>query len=194
VINLNAYTKNMDFYERYTKISDKELLDILKWRKDYQDLAVEAAVKIAIERKLIFTEQDLFSPEFEPVRTNGSKLFPEVTNEYHRQRIIGSIFRFLYMMSILPLVFAFMKYAEGQLLFTFLGAGIGMVWLMMSLYLSKSHKKFTFIPLFAVLISTTIYISLQIFEKPSFHLFDLFVLLVGTVVPVYLLLFLRRLI
>jgi len=183
----------MDFYERYITLTDIEILEILKRRKDYQDLAVDAAVKIAIERKLISTEQDLFSPEFETAGSNGTKLFPDVSNEYHRQRLIGSVFRFLYMMSFLPLVFGIMKYAEGQLLLSFLGVGIGVVWFILSFLLSRSRKKFTFIPLFAVLVSSSIYIGWQIFDKSPFHFLDLFVLLVGTILTAYLLLFLRRL-
>jgi hypothetical protein len=183
----------MDFYEKYTKHTDNEILDILKRRKDYQDLAVESAVKIAIERKLILSEQDLLSPEFEPVKSYGGKLFPYVSNEYHRKRLVGSIFRFLYMMSFLPIVFGIMKYAGGQLSLTFLGVGIGVVWFILSFLLSRSNKKFIFIPLFVILTFTLLYIGWQIFDKSSFHLLDLFVLLVATILPAYLLLFLRRL-
>jgi hypothetical protein len=185
---------NMDFYERYTKLTDSELLEILKRRKDYQDTAVEAAVKIAIGRKLILSEQDLLSPEFEPVRSYGSKLFPDVSNEYHRSRLVGSLFRFIYMMSFLPLVFGIMKYAEGQLNFTFLGVGIGVLWFSLSFLLSRSHQKVIFILLFVILISTSVFVGWQIFAKSVFHFLDLFVLIVGTILPAYLLLFLRRLI
>ena len=184
----------MDFYERYISLTDNELLDVLKRRNDYQDLAVEAAVKIAIERKLIFSEQDLLLPEFESLKSDVSKLFPTVSNKYHRQRLIGSIFRVLYIISLLPLVFGLMKYAEGQTLFSFIGLGLGLVWFTLSFFLSKSHRKLILIPLFVLLFSTSIYICLQILNKPTFHYFDLFVLFVGTVIPFYLLLFLRRLI
>lgn len=184
----------MDFYELYTSFTDNEILDILKKRKDYQDLAVEAAIKIAIERKIIFSEQDLFSPDFDSIKSNVSIIFPEISNEYQRQRLISSIFRFIYVISFLPLVYGFLKYAEGQLLLAFLGIIIGVIWFILSIILSKTRKKFIFILLFIILIAISLFAGMQVIDNPSFHYLDLFVLIIGTILPAYLLLLLRRLI
>lgn len=184
----------MDFYEKYSDYTDEQLFEILKKRKDYQESAVDAAVKIAIKRKIISSEQDLFSSEFEPVESKGSRIFPDISNPYQRQRIIGSILRFLYVITLLPLAFGILKYAEGQLPLTFFGVGVSIVWFILSILLSKTHKKMIFIPLFIILGSIALFVGWQIFENPFFRLFDLFVLLVGTILPAYLLLLLRRLI
>jgi hypothetical protein len=183
----------MDFYEKYSNYTEEQLLEILKKRKDYQESAVDAAIKIAIERKIIFSEQDLFSPEFEPVESKGSKIFPEISNSYQREKLIGSILRFLYVISFLPLVFGFLKYAEGRLLFTYLGVGVGLIWFLLCFFLSKTKKRFLFFPLFVLLISVSFFVGYQIFSVPSVRFLDLFMLFIGTALPTYLLLLLRRL-
>lgn len=192
--NRNIKTIIMDFFEKYTSSTDEQILEILRKRKDYQDTAVDAAVKIAIERQLIHSAQDLFSPEFQNVKPNQSILFPEISNDFQRQKLEGSIFRFLYVMSILPLVFGFLKYAEGQIYLTAIGVGIGLIWFLLNFLLFKTHKKLIFIPLFLLLFTISFGIGWNLIHGDSFHFLDLIMLLIGTILPGYLLLFLSRLI
>jgi hypothetical protein len=184
----------MDYHERYAEFTDDQILDILRHHKDYQEAAVEVAVKIAIERQLINSEQDLFSLEFQNIRSTGSRLFPEIPNDFHRQKLIGSIFRFLYMMSFLPLVFGFLKYAEGQLYLTFIGVGSALIWFLLSYLLSKTHKQVMFIPIFLLLFTVSFGTGWHLISNTTFHLLDFVMLFIGTLLPVYLLLLLRKLI
>jgi len=103
------------FYELYTAFTDVQLLEVLKNQKSYQKVAVDAAIKIAIERQLIFSEQDLLAPEFQNTIPIRYSFIPRIENDYHRQRLIGSISRFLYVMSLMPVIYGFLKYGEGQL-------------------------------------------------------------------------------
>jgi len=185
---------NMDFYERYTNYTDAQLLEILKKRKDFQESAVDAAIKIAIERQLIHSEQDLFSTEFQNNKLTRSIFFPDIDNDFQRQKLVASIFRFLYVMSFLPLVFAFLKYAEGQYSLTAIGAGIGVVWFILNFLLSRTKKIVVFIPLFILLFSISLYIGIAILSGSFIKIMDLVMLLVGFLLPTYLLLLLRKLI
>lgn len=184
----------MDYYEKYTNCSDEQLLEILKKRKDYQESAVDAAVKIAIERQLIHSEQDLFSSAFQNVKSNRSILFPEISNDFHREKLEGSIFRFLYVISFVPLVFGFLKYAEGQYYLTAISVGIGSIWFLLSFLLFKTKKTVVFIPLFILLFSVSLYVGERIFNSSSFKILDFVMLVVGLLLPTYLLLLLRKLI
>jgi hypothetical protein len=184
----------MDFYDKYNNWSDDQIFEILKHHKDYQNLAVEAAIKIAIERQLINSERDLFSPEFQNVRSNRSIFFPEIPDDFQRQKLADSIFRFLYVMSFLPLIFGFLKYAEGKQYFTFIGAGTGIIWFLLSFLLNRTHKKVIFIPLFLIIFTISIAIGRYLTSNSTFHFLDLVMLLIGTLLPVYLLLLLGRLI
>ena len=184
----------MDFYEKYTNYTDEQLLEVLKQRKDYQDSAVAAAFKIAIERQLIHSEQDLFSSEFQNDKSKRSMLFPEISNELHRHKLEGSIFRFLYVMSFLPLVFGFLKYAEGQYYLTAIGVSIGLIWFLLSFLLSKTRKIIVFIPLFLLLLSSLIFIGINILNSNFIQIMDIVMLAIGLLLPTYLLLLLRKLI
>lgn len=184
----------MDFYEKYIESTDAEILEILKKRKDYQDSAVEAAIRIAIERKLIYSEQDLFSPEFQDTKTNGNIMFPEISNDFQRTKLAGSIFRFLYVMSLLPLIFGFLKYGEGYLYLSYIGLGIGLTWFLLSFLLYKTRNRLIFIPLFILLFAISIGIGWNFIDSESFHFLDLVMLLIGAIIPGYLLMFLIRLI
>jgi len=184
----------MDFYEQYTNHSDTQILEILKKRKDYQDAAVDAAIKIAIERQLINSEQDLFSPELQYVKSKDSKFLPEIQNSYQRQKLAGSIFRFLYVMSFLPVVYGFLKYAEGQLYLTFIGIGLGLLWFLLSFLLYKTQKIVVIIPLLILLFSVSLAVGSKIISSTPFRFLDLMMLIIGTLLPVYLLLLLKKLI
>lgn len=81
------------FYERYTDYTDSQIKAILKNHRNYQEPAIGAAVKIAIERQLIHTEQDLLGPEYQSAPSAGLSVFPEITDAYQYKKVIASIFR-----------------------------------------------------------------------------------------------------
>ena len=180
------------FYELYTAFTDVQLLEVLKNQKSYQKVAVDAAIKIAIERQLIFSEQDLLAPEFQNTIPIRYSFIPRIENDYHRQRLIGSISRFLYVMSLMPIIYGFLKYGEGQLDQTYLGVGIGLTWFLLCLFLNKTKKFIVLIPLIVLLFSVSTVIGIRIFTSGSFKLLNFVILLIGTFLPVYLLLLLKK--
>ena len=184
----------MKYYEQYNNHTDNQILEILKKRKDYQDAAVEAAVQIAMERQLIHSEQDLFSSEFQIVQSKESRFFPDISNAYQRQKLSGSIFRFIYILSLVPLVYALLKYGEGEMNLTYTGIATGLIWFLFSFLLNRTRNVVLFIPLFILLLSISLVIGVKIFFSNSFRYLDLVMLLIGTMLPFYLLLLLRKLI
>ena len=187
-------TDKMNLCERYSNYTDSQILEILKRHKDYQEAAVDLAVKIAIERQLINSGQDLLAPEFQNRKSSGFNLFPEISSGYHRERLIGSIFRFLYLVSLLPLAYGILNYAKGEMLQTMLGVGVGLIWFLLGLLLDKTRKLVVFFPLFVLLFSVSLIIGIKIFEKEPLLLLDFAMLLIGTLLPFYLLLYLKKLI
>jgi hypothetical protein len=181
------------FYERYSEYSDAQLLDILKNHKSYQAAAVDEAVKIAVDRQLIHSEQDLFGPEFQQNKTFGFTIFPEISTPFHRERMIGSIFRFVYLMSLLPVIYGTLKYAEGQMTQTYLGWGTGLLWFALCLALNKTRNQKFFLPLLIVLFGVSIVIGIRVFNTPSFIFLDLAIWIIGTLLPLFLILYLRKL-
>ena len=187
-------TTEMNLYERYSNYTDDQILEILKKHKDYQEVAVDVAVNIAIERKLIHSKQDLLGPEFQAGRSTVFTFFPEISSEFHRKRLVGSIFRFLYLLSLLPLTYGILNYAKGEINQTLLGVGIGLIWFFLSILLSKTRKVFIFLPLFILLFAVSTLTGYGIFKKEAFQFMDMIMLVVATLLPLYLLLYLKRLI
>jgi hypothetical protein len=184
----------ISFYERYSTFSDNQIKAILKNHKNYQELAVAAAVKIAIERELIHSEQDLLAPECQLDRTSGFSMFPEITNAYHYKKVVSSIFRVLFFLSLIPIIFGIMKYAEGQLNMTFIGLGIGITWLILTYALFKTKKLIIVLLQILLIIFVFLGICYRLLFQEVFHLIDMVMLVIGTVLPFYFLLYLKKLI
>jgi hypothetical protein len=183
-----------NLFNKYSDYSDEQILEILIKRKDYQEVAVETAIKIALDRKIIDSRQDLLAPEFRINESGKKSLFPEISNTFHRSRVIGSIFRFMYLMSLLPLTYGILNYAKGEIVQTMLGVGIGLLWFVLCLLLKKTQNVLFFIPLFILMFGVSIITGFGIFKKETFQLVDVFVLLISTLLPFYLMLYLKTLI
>ncbi len=126
-----------EFKQIISGYSDEELRKVLKKRKLYQKEAAEFAVEEAIKRGLIFSEQDLFAPEFqhEPEKFT---LFPVVENKKAREKFRKSITRSLIILGTLPMVWGGMmifktQSIEGILIFLF-----GVSWSLISFKLMQS--------------------------------------------------------
>ena len=182
------------FYERYSNYTDTQILEILRNQKGYQEGARNAAVKIAVERQLINSEQDLLSPEFQKSKNTGLTLFPQMTSFYHHQRLLGSIFRFLYVLSFLPVVYGFLKYAEGFLDQTIIGVSVGVVWFLLIVLLKKTEKAFILLPLFGILIFIGVSVLFKIAANHPVRILDFVVLVLGVLLSAYFLFLVRSLI
>lgn len=193
-IDSNSRTSFAAFLERYSNLSDEKLLDILKNQKDYQENARNAAVKIAIERQLINSEDDLFSSGFQ--HTNESKMtdFPTVENELYAKRITGSIFRVLFVISVIPLIYASLKFAGGMINQAILSGIAGIMWISGIFLLKKTRNTLYLFPLFGLLVLAASYTALQIIELKPVKISDFFVLILGTLLVAYFLFYAKLLI
>jgi len=187
-------TGTINFYERYAGHTDSQILEILKNQKSYQENAKNAAVKIAIERKLIHSELDLLSPGFQNNKNTSLSLFPQMESDYHHQRLVGSVFRFLYVLTFLPLAYGFLKYAEGYIDQTILGVCIGLTWLLLIILLKRTEKSFIFVPLFGILIFIGAKVGFKIMDKLPIRFLDLVILIIGMLLTVYFLILAKKLI
>ena len=187
-------TGTINFYERYSSHTDSQILEILKHQKDYQENARNAAVKIAIERQLIYSELDLLSPEYQNSKNTSLTLFPQITNGYHHQRLVGSIFRFLYVLSFLPIVYGFLKYAEGYGDQTILGVSTGLTWLLLVVLLKRTEKSFILIPLFGILIFVGASVAFKIASNHPIRILDFVIFIIGMLLSAYFLILAKKLI
>lgn len=181
------------YYERYTNYSDQQIKEILRNHHDYQETAVTAAIKIAIEREIIHSEHDLMAPEYQNTFTHKKTAFPEVSNAFQYKKIVRSIFRILFFVSFIPIIFGFLKYAEGQFQLTYLGVGIGLIWLGLTFALQKTRKLVIVFIQIILLIPLVVYLGIRLTQQEIFPVTDMLVLIILTALIVYFLLYLRRL-
>lgn len=181
------------FYERYYTQTDDEILKILRNHKNYQEAAVAAAVKVAVERELIHSEQDLLSPEFQQISGRRFSLFPPITNTYHLKKLIGSIFRFLYLLSLVPIIYGIMSYAEGRLDRTIEGVALGGVWATLCFLFRKSGNGLLMVLMLLILAAILVLSTWRIFNQETLNILDFLMAVTGTVLPAYLLMYVKTL-
>lgn len=182
-----------DCYKRYLSYTDEKIIEILKNRLEYQNNAVTAAIKIAIERGIIFSEQDLFDERFSNKTSSGFTLFPEIENTFHKSRLISSIFRFIFLLSLLPVVYAYLNYSQGNLKQTIIGVLSGLSWFGASFLLRKTNNKVIY---FALILTLCIVLIVGMFisvKSIGYKKFDIIILIVATLVPIYFLFYLAKL-
>jgi len=193
--NSNENTgKTMSFQERYSGYSDNHIMDILKNHKDYKESAVSAAVQIAIERQLIHSEQDLMAPEFQSVTPDRVKVFPVITNSFHYKKIVSSIFRVLFIVGFIPLIFGIMKYAEGKINITIPAIVVSLVWILLTFLLMRTKRILILILQFILLIFTISSIAYYLIIQEVFRRVDMAILVIGSLITIYMLLYLKKLI
>lgn len=184
---------NSDFKEIINKHTDEQILEILKKRDYYQPEAVKIAVEEAIERKLIHSEQDLFSPEFstEPLKR---KLIPDINREKNRKRIRKSLSRSLLIAGVLPLIFGFVQYnnnhvIEGVVLLVF-----GLFWMFISSQLMRKGSKQNVVILIVSAFLSMFYVAYLFAGRKSVIFMDVFIVALIYLFIFYGLLFIRKLV
>jgi hypothetical protein len=192
----NSDQLNMEtqlFYERFSNYTDTQILEVLRNQKNYRESARNAAVQIAIERKLIQSETDLLAPEFQNTRSTRPTLFPHITDAFHYKKLFGSTFRFLYVLSFLPIVYGLLKYAEGIIDQTILGFCVGAVWILLIFLLQKTRKTIFLAPLFVLLFFVAVSVGFKIAANHPVRILDFTVLIIGTLLTVYFLMVVKTL-
>lgn len=182
------------FYDLYTTYTDQQIKTILKNHHDYQESAVTAAIKIAIERELIHSDQDLMAPEYQNRTPRKLTAFPEISDAYQYKKVVASIFRILFLVSFIPIVFGIMKYAEGQLHFTYMGLGLGILWLVLTFALRKTRKLILVFIQMMLLVPISVILGVRLTSQKIFPATDMLVLVIMTLLVIYFLLYLKKLI
>lgn len=126
--------------KRFDQYTDDQLMEVLRDRKNYQDRAVEAAVEVAMRRKLINSRQDLFASGFNQAKPSPRKIFPLLNSSEQTGKMLSSLFRIVYLISLVPLIFAVMNFAEGATLQIISWATGALLWAVITWRLEKKRE------------------------------------------------------
>jgi hypothetical protein len=181
-----------NFNNLIPEYDDHEIMEILKKRIYYQPEAAELAIKEAIKRELIHSEQDLFAEEFR-VKPMRYGLFPLIEKEHQRNKIRKSIARGLVIAGILPIIWGFVRFNGGVKLEGSILVVLGFLWIFLSSRLFRRTEPGTIRISFVMLAVSVIYIMKLFISLGSIVFMDGFILVALYGLIVYGLLFLLRL-
>jgi len=185
-------TNKPDFRSTIPNYSDEEIFAILKKRKQYQPEAANLAIKEAIKRGLINSEQDLFSEKFQD-NPAESGLFPIIRDAKHREKIRKSISRILLIAGVIPVIWGVLEITKSKLVEGIFLVLLAAIWIYASAQLMRSLQTKMVNLLFVMLVATVAYIVKKMLEMKGLAIMDYFIPIVIFSLITYGLLFIRRL-
>jgi len=181
-----------DFKDLIPEYSDREILSILKKRKQYQLEAAELAIQEAIKRGLINSEQDLIAKEFDEPATSF-QLFPTIHRSMNRIKIRKSIGRALLITGIIPVVWGILKVSGNKLFEGIILILLGGIWLYASAQIMRGVVTKMVNLLFVLMIASIIYILRLMLELKGLRVMDFAIPVILFLLITYGLLYVKKL-
>ncbi len=181
-----------DFEERMQELEDEQLRKVLKKRNLYQEEAAKAAIREAIRREIIASEEDLHAPDFrhEPLKP---RLFPLIENPRNKFRIRRSVSRGLLLAGLLPTIWGMVRLNAGVPVEGIVLIGFGLLWMALSASLIRRFSMTSVRLLFVLAVLSLIYIVRWMIVTPQILFMDLFIIIVLYALMAYGLFFVLRL-
>jgi hypothetical protein len=151
------------------------------------------AIREAVKRGIIHSEQDLFSDEYhvEPVKFS---LFPIIEDQENKKKITKSIARVLLICGVVPVVWGIIRLNFGALAEGIVLVIFGAIWIFYSSRIMlKYRKEGVFILFLLLFVSSAYFIKIILLKKGTFIFMDFFIPAVLYLFIVYGLLFLGKL-
>jgi hypothetical protein len=143
---------------RMKEYSDAEIMDILRKIRLYEPPAQRMAIDEGIRRKLIHSEQDLYSESFRTPKLRFS-FFPSPERKETVVRILRSMSRALLIAGVIPVIFGILKfqvvkYSEGSALIL-----TGLIWITSAwmVYSRQDHRYWS--PLLIIALLSAAYVA-----------------------------------
>jgi hypothetical protein len=142
---------------RFREMPDADVTEVLKKRDQYQRSAIDFAVREALRRGLIHSEEEMDEPRFSQESARFT-LFPLPEKTETRTKIFRSLCRSLMIAGVIPAFYGVMKlssqrFTEGTALIS-----IGVIWIGMSWFLMERSEKWLIFPLFFLLLISVPYV------------------------------------
>ena len=183
--------RKSDYRALIPEYNDNEILEILKKRNYYEPEAAELAIKEAIKRGLIYSENDLVAEEFrmEPLRF---KLFPPIEKDHQKEKIRKSIARALVITGVIPVVWGFIRINDGIKFEGSILVLLGAIWIFLSSRIFSRVTPEIIRMLFVILAVSVIYVAKVLVSFRSIVFMDVFIPVVLFGFIVYGLIFITR--
>jgi hypothetical protein len=180
-----------DFRNDIPEYSDEQIIEVLKKRDHYQPEAAKLAIEEAIKRKIIHSEQDLFSEEYK-VEELSRSMFPGIEDGSLKHRIRKSIARSLVISGLIPTVYGLVQFNAGQKLSGVHLVLFGLLWIFISAQLIKGYKKVFVLFLLVGLIAAIVFVFAQLILSANSKFMDFFISAVLFLLVGYGVVFLKK--
>ncbi len=176
--------------EKIHGLTDADLVNVLRKRAHYQPVAVSEAIREALLRGIIRTEEDLTDQKFEELQGKFT-LFPFSDKMDVRAKLFSSITRSLMIPGVIPVAFGVLKftlakYAEGTGLIS-----LGMIWIGIAWGLMEKRDNRFFWILSGLALLSLLYVIRIFSHFQIVNWIDLLVVLVLYSALLYLMLYAR---
>lgn len=183
---------NLTLSERIRRLSQGELVMLLRKRRHYRPEAVEEAVNEALRRGIIRSEEDLLQPAFSEPR-GGFSFFPTPDHEAGKEKLLKSLLRGVMIAGVIPIIygvlkFTIQKYVEGSGLIS-----LGIIWIALAWWVMEKHEKKVMFGQLLLLFFSLIYTLRIMLSFQHLRWSDFLFPFVLYGVLVYFLLYVRRL-
>ncbi len=181
---------NSDYRINIPEYSDEKIVEILKMRDHYQKDAANLAIKEAIKRGILFSEQDLFSEEYhvEPLEFS---LFPNIHRKRNKENIRKSIARSFVIAGVIPLVYGILQLNQGKNSEGIVLLISGVMWILLSGQLIKTYLRKNMLGLCCFILLGIIYLVWKLSQLKGLGFFDYFIPFVSVVLISYGLYFIK---
>lgn len=160
--------------EKFAGFDDEMLIGVLKKRAYYDPEAANAAIKEAIKRGIIHTEDDLLAPQYrdEPLRRS---IFPAATLPQAKEKLIRSLSRIIMIAGLLPIIYGILKIAENHFTEAAVFIVFGLIWVGSAFLQMKEQKPAFFYTILVLTVIAFIYMVWFFIQVPVIRFMDLFV-------------------
>lgn len=131
----------VDLKERFSDISNEEIISILIHREHFNTEAAELAIEEALKRNIINSLEELESEKFAPKPIPPRSIFPVAHTKQQNETILKSMCRIFYGFGLVPLIYAFM-YFQSNISQSIVGIILGVLIIVFAANLNKSKKPF----------------------------------------------------
>jgi 4-amino-4-deoxy-L-arabinose transferase-like glycosyltransferase len=153
---------------------DEEIREILKKRNLYNPKVAQMAVEEALRRGIIHSEQDLVAREYKTQKLRF-RLFPVIENKEMKERLIKSLSRGILLTGVFPVIFGFLKIAENQWTEAFLFIILGVVWILSTAFLMRTHHRKLVFLILTLAVLSAVYVASLLLQMKPLRFMDLFV-------------------
>jgi hypothetical protein len=177
---------DVNSYEyKLTKVSNDEIISILRYREHFQPNAVKAAIKEALNRGIIQSVDELDNDEFKPQQMPPRSMFPLANTLNHNTLLLRSLCRIFYGFGLIPIVYGLIRYSVLGLIISSIAFISGLLILYVAYQLNKTYKSlyaYLILSLNIPAVSFSVYFLLQ---KGAPAGMDIFATVVINVIVLY---------